>query len=224
MTEDKAPERTVIECPAGSLVGTRAGDVERYRGIPYALAPLGNLRFAPPRTAPAWDGLLDATHFGAASAQNASAMETMLGQQRIIQSEDCLFLNIWAPSAEPDAGNRRPVMVWIHGGAFVTGSGSTPWYDGAAFARNHDVVVVTLNYRLGALGFLHLGDIGGERFAGSGNAGLLDQTAALGWVRDNIEAFGGDASNVTIFGESAGGMSVGAHLGLPASDGLFHKA
>jgi len=136
-------------------------------------------------------------------------------------AEDCLTVNVWTAGA---GGGRRPVLVWIHGGAFVTGTGSTPWYDGTSFARRGDVVVVTMNYRLGALGFLHLADLGGEGWASSGNAGLLDQVAALGWVRDNIAAFGGDPANVTVFGESAGAMSVGTLLGTPAATGLFHRA
>ena len=117
-----------------------------------------------------------------------------------------------------------PVMVWIHGGAFVFGSGDTPWYDGTAFAKQGDVVVVTINYRLGAFGFLHLADLFGAEFEGSGNVGILDQVAALEWVRDSIAAFGGDPDNVTVFGESAGGGSVGTLLGMPAATGLFHKA
>jgi para-nitrobenzyl esterase len=115
-------------------------------------------------------------------------------------------------------------MVWIHGGAFLTGAGSTPWYNGTSFAKHHDVVVVTVNYRLGAFGFLHLDDVGGDAFGGSGNAGILDQVAALDWVRENIEAFGGDPNNVTAFGESAGAMSVGTLMGLPVAKGLFAKA
>jgi para-nitrobenzyl esterase len=133
----------------------------------------------------------------------------------------CLTLNVTTPGLD-DA--RRPVMFWIHGGAFVNGAGSSPIYDGTRFADHGDVVVVTVNYRLGAFGFLHLEEILGSGLAGSGNVGILDQVAALEWVRDNIEAFGGDPDQVTIFGESAGGMSVGTLLGLPAADGLFARA
>ncbi|HZQ84314.1 MAG TPA: carboxylesterase/lipase family protein, partial [Acidimicrobiales bacterium] len=186
-----------------------------------AAPPVGDLRFRPPQPAAPWPGTLDATAFGPASLQNASPLEQMLGAAQLETSEDCLTLNIWTPAAD---GAQRPVMVWIHGGAFVTGTGATPWYDGTSFARTHDVVLVTINYRLGALGFLHLDDIGGESFGGSGNLGILDQVAALEWVRDNIAAFGGDAGNVTAFGESAGAMSVGTLLGLPAAKGLFVKA
>jgi para-nitrobenzyl esterase len=137
------------------------------------------------------------------------------------QSEDCLFLNVWTPACD---NTLRPVMVWIHGGAYVTGSGSNPWYNGDALAADGDVVIVTANYRIGAFGFCHLGDVDGERFAGSGNLGLLDQIEVLRWVQNNIAHFGGDADNVTVFGESAGGGGVLALLATPAAVGLFHKA
>ncbi len=133
----------------------------------------------------------------------------------------CLTLNVTTPGLD---AAKRPVMFWIHGGAFVNGAGSSPIYDGTKFARRGDVVVVTVNYRLGAFGFLHLDEVFGAEFAGSGNAGILDQVAALEWARDNIEAFGGDPDQVTIFGESAGGMSVGTLLGMPRAEGLYHRA
>jgi para-nitrobenzyl esterase len=154
--------------------------------------------------------------------QGVGPLEAMLGATRFPQSEDCLSLNVATPAAD-DAG--RPVLVWIHGGGFQTGSGSIPWYHGTTLARRFDAVVVSINYRLGALGFTHLAEtpVGDER-PGSGNLGLLDQVAALQWVQDNIENFGGDPGNVTIFGESAGGMSVGVLLGMPAARGLFHRA
>jgi para-nitrobenzyl esterase len=136
------------------------------------------------------------------------------------QSEDCLYLNVWTPGTD----GKRPVMVWIHGGAFVLGSGSFAWYAGANLAARGDVVVVTLNYRLGALGFMHLAPVLGDDFTGAANAAIADQIAALEWVRDNIAAFGGDPSNVTIFGESAGGMSVATIMGAPRARGLFGKA
>src|SRR5262249_31951751 len=152
------------------------------------------------------------------SAQPPFAMSVLMGGEQPANSEDSLYLNVWTPGVDDQ---RRPVMVWIHGGAFMNGSGSTPWYDGVNFAQHGDVVIVTINYRLGAFGFLHLTDLFGDEFTGSGNAGILDQVAALEWVRDNIEAFGGDPGNVTIFGESAGGGSVGTLLGMPAARGLF---
>ena len=131
----------------------------------------------------------DTLHAGPVAPQPPSPLETLFGSPEPAWDEDCLSLNVWTPGTDD---RRRPVMVWIHGGAFVNGSGSTPWYDGTGFAVHGDVVVVTINYRLGALGFLHLAPFGGERFAAAGNAGILDQVAALQWVRDNIEAFGGD--------------------------------
>ena len=137
------------------------------------------------------------------------------------QSEDCLNLNMWTPGLN---GARRPVMVWIHGGGFTIGAGSQEIYNGTVLARRGDVVIVTINYRLGPLGFLRLNDVTDGRIPSSGNEGLLDQIAALKWVRDNIAEFGGDPNNVTIFGESAGGMSVGALLAMPLARGLFHKA
>ena len=145
-------------------------------------------------------------------------MAALLGSAELHLDEDCLSLNVQTPAIDDGA---RPVMVWIHGGGFDSGSGSTPWYDGSSFVARGDVVVVSLNYRLGALGFLHLGGPSGlgAEFASSGLSGILDQVAALRWVRDNIAAFGGDPGNVTIFGESAGAMSVGTLLGLPAAAG-----
>jgi para-nitrobenzyl esterase len=136
-------------------------------------------------------------------------------------SEDCLYLNIWSPGAE---GEKRPVMVYIHGGAFTLGSASDPWYDGTSFAANHNIVVVSLNYRLGILGFVYLKDLAGADTSYTGNCGLLDQIAALEWVRENIAAFGGDPDQVTVMGESAGAMSIGALLGMPAAKGLFQRA
>jgi para-nitrobenzyl esterase len=136
-------------------------------------------------------------------------------------SEDCLYLNVWSPATE---GEKRPVMVWIHGGAFTLGSASDPWYDGTSFAARHNIVVVSLNYRLGILGFVSLKDLAGADAGYTANCGLLDQIAGLQWVRENIAAFGGDANNVTVMGESAGAMSIAALLGMPAAHGLFQRA
>jgi para-nitrobenzyl esterase len=148
-------------------------------------------------------------------------LDQMLGGVERPKREDSLYLNVFTPGLD-DA--RRAVMVWIHGGAFMFGEGATPWYDGTNFATHGDVVVVSINYRLGSFGFLHLADLFGDELAGSGNLGLLDQVAALEWVRDNIEAFGGDPNRVTIFGESAGAASVATLLGVPAASGLFTAA
>lgn len=136
-------------------------------------------------------------------------------------SEDCLVLNLWTPAT---GQGKRPVMVWLHGGAFITGSGADPWTDGGNLARDGDVVVVTVNHRLGAFGFLHLEEIGGDRFAGSSVIGMLDVIAALAWIRDNVAAFGGDACNVTLFGQSGGGAKVAILMAMPAARGLFHRA
>lgn len=163
---------------------------------------------------------MDARHFGAVCPQNPSLMDALFGGESEKWDEDCLHLNVWSP--QPSQAARLPVMVWIHGGGFEMGSGSSPLYHGESFARD-GVVFVSINYRLGSLGFLELGGLD-SGFAGSGNAGLLDQVEALRWVRDNIECFGGDPGNVTIFGESAGAMSVSLLLTMPAASGLFSKA
>lgn len=217
---DSTDEFTV-ETTGGPVRGDHKRGVYRVKGIPYAAPPVGALRFRPPQDPEPWTRVHDGTGRFPIAPQPMADMEAASGGTGgSAQSEaGCLTLNVWTPAAD-DA--RRPVLFWIHGGGFLTGAGTIPWYDGSALARR-DAVVVTINYRLGALGFLELGGVDG-RFTDSGNVGLLDQIAALRWVRDNIEAFGGDPDNVTIFGESAGGMSVGTLLGTPAASGLFHKA
>ena len=212
---------TIVATRSGKIEGLEHQGVQIFRGIPFAAPPTRSRRWRPPVMEDSWDGVREAKAFGAQSAQTEFAMTKMLGGEQPSNSEDSLFLNVWTPACDD---GHRPVVVWIHGGAFVWGAGDTPWYDGTAFARHGDVVVVTINYRLGPFGFLHLSDLFGEELAGSGNVGLLDQIAALQWVRDCISAFGGDPHNVTVFGESAGGGSVGALLGTPAARGLFHKA
>jgi para-nitrobenzyl esterase len=208
---------TVVETRYGKVEGIERGGVLQFRGLPFAASPVGELRWRPPRLPEPWIGVRQADRFGPMAPQGPSQISLLPGPDpRDISEDGCLNLSVYTPGVD---GEPRPVMVWIHGGGFTAGSGRNPWYDGTSFAR-HGVVVVTVNYRLGALGFLHLGD----ELAGSGNCGLLDQVAALEWVRDNIGAFGGDPGNVTIFGESAGGMSVGSLLGTPAASGLFHEA
>ncbi|MGZ8753234.1 MAG: carboxylesterase/lipase family protein [Acidimicrobiia bacterium] len=219
-------DEILVGTRAGKLSGRRENGAVVFRGIPYAASTAGSNRFRPPQPVVPWADTRDASRFGPVAPQQPSAMEALLGQSEIDSSEDCLSLNVWTPAADD---RRRPVMVWIHGGAFIFGSGSTPWYDGTRFALTGDAVVVTINYRLGAFGFTYLEKIGldglcGEEFTGSGNVGILDQIAALEWVRDNIETFGGNPDDVTIFGESAGAMSVGTLLGAPSADGLFHRA
>jgi para-nitrobenzyl esterase len=212
----------VVSTRTGKLEGLRRRGVRVFRGIPYAEPPRGALRFQAPLPPKPWTGVRSGRRFGPAAPQLPPAMllvRRAIGAAASQQSQDCLYLNVWAPP--PDA-RPRPVMVWIHGGAFVLGAGSSTLYDGAQLARTGGVVVVTINYRLGALGFLDLSRIHpGKTVA---NLGIRDQIAALEWVRDNIEAFGGDPENVTVFGESAGGMSVGTLLGTPAAKGLFARA
>ena len=210
----------IVTIPQGRLRGTVSGDVLQFRGIPFAAPPVGERRFLPPGPAPAWEGERDATRPGPSAVQVPDGLMAMLGGNAMEVSEDCLHLNVSTPGCDDAA---RPVMVWIHGGGFLRGSGSIPWYDGAALASRGDVVVVTLNYRLAALGFLWLGDLDAT-YRSSGVNGLLDQVAALEWVRDNIAAFGGDPDNVTIFGESGGGRKVLSLMASPEAAGLFHRA
>ncbi|WP_445613058.1 carboxylesterase/lipase family protein [Geobacillus sp. YF-1] len=215
-------ERTVVETRYGRLRGEMNEGVFVWKGIPYAKAPVGERRFLPPKPPEAWDGVREATSFGPVVMQPSDPIFSgLLGRMSEPPSEDGLYLNVWSPAAD---GKKRPVLFWIHGGAFLFGSGSSPWYDGAAFAKHGDVVVVTINYRMNVFGFLHLGDAFGEAYAQAGNLGILDQVAALRWVKENIAAFGGDPDNITIFGESAGAASVGVLLSLPEARGLFQRA
>ncbi|MCP5432020.1 MAG: carboxylesterase family protein [Alphaproteobacteria bacterium] len=212
-----AADGPVVATTFGKVEGTLAKGVRAFKGIPFAAPPVGELRWRPPAPPARWDGVRDAKAFGASCTQpeRRDAMRDF-GKS----SEDCLFLNVYAP----EAGQNLPVMVWIHGGAFRFGSGGTPLYDGAPLARD-GVVVVTINYRLGRFGFFAHPALTAEDPTGPlGNYGLMDQIAALNWVQANIAAFGGDPSQVTIFGESAGGSSVAHLLVIPASEGLFAKA
>ena len=205
----------------GRVRGCASGRVLAFRGIPYARPPVGRLRLRRPEPCEPWSGVADATSFGAASMQNAPAAIGLFPALAIgPQSEDCLTLNVTTPAAD---GERRPVLVWIHGGGFDWGASAQPLFDGTRLVERGDLVVVTVNYRLGALGFLHLGAIT-PRGAGAANTGLLDQIAALTWVRENISAFGGDPERVTVFGESAGAMSIAAMLAMPSASGLFRQA
>ena len=210
-----------VESTYGAVRGTRRQDVCVFSGIPYARPPVDALRFQPPQPPVSWSSTRDATRLTPAAPQNPDLLDHIWGEVLAPGNEDCLTLNVWTP--EVDVG-RRPVMVCIHGGAFVIGSGRWPWYEGSGLVRRGDVVLVTLNYRLGAFGFLDLSEIGGEAHSRSGNHGLLDQIAALQWVRDNIERFGGDPRKVTLFGESAGGISISCLMAMPAAHGLFHRA
>ena len=216
---DKA-ELVTIETSLGRLAGQRKHGLFMFKGIPYAKPPIGRLRWRMPEAIEPWTGVRDATRFGPISPQAPTQIETLMGSSIGEQSEDCLYLNVWTPGCD---AAKRPVMVWIHGGAFVIGAGSQGIYNGRHLAAR-DVVVVTINYRLGTFGFLGLADATDGRTLGTGVEGLADQILALHWVKQNIAAFGGDADNVTIFGESAGAMSVSALLASPAACGLFHKA
>jgi para-nitrobenzyl esterase len=211
-----------VSTRSGKLEGDDQGGLFVFKGVPFAAPPVGNRRWAAPEKPAPWTGVRDARTFGAVSHQN-QMMNGVLAAMVINdkQSEDCLYLNIWTPGLD---AKRRPVMVWIHGGGFTIGSASQPIYDGAVLTRRGDVVMVSVNYRLGPLGFLRLADVTNGKIPSAGIEGMLDQVAALEWVRDNIAEFGGDPDNVTIFGESAGGMSVGTLLGMPSARGLFHKA
>jgi para-nitrobenzyl esterase len=213
-------EAISIETPDGWLAGQRGGNLLAFKGIPFAAPPVGPLRWCMPKPPAPWTGVRDATHFGPMSPQAPTQIEALLGGALGAQSEDCLYLNVWTPGCD-DA--RRPVMVWIHGGAFVIGSASQGLYNGKNLA-SRDCVVVTINYRLGALGFLNLRDATDGKIAATGSEGIADQVMALNWVKRNIALFGGDPGNVTVFGESAGGMSVAALLGMQRARGLFHKA
>lgn len=203
----------------GELVGRVNGATHMFLGVPFAASCAGSGRFRPPERPLGWVGEREAFSVGDQAMQRPGQLEKMLHAPDRAQSEDCLNLNIYAPRE----GGPHPVMVWIHGGAFVTGTGGIPWYDGSRLA-DRGVVVVTINYRLGAFGWLALDRLLGDDFAGSGNLGLLDQIAALRWVRDNIAAFGGNPDQVTVFGESAGAMSTSTLLGTPAAAGLFSRA
>ena len=223
-----------IETNSGSLIGflsafldgsafTGSLAVKSYAaflGIPYAAAPVGRLRYASPVPAAPWTGVRDATTPGPASIQTLVGAAAWLYDSAEPQGEDCLFLNVWTPSV----AGKRPVMVWLHGGAWRTGHGAVAGTDGARLAAVGDVVVVTVNYRLGALGWLAHPELADPETGAAANWGLQDQVAALRWVRDNIAAFGGDPANVTLFGQSAGGSSTASIIQDPRTAGLVHRA
>jgi para-nitrobenzyl esterase len=218
----------VVQTSNGPVRGYSDEGLHIFKGLRYGAPPIGMQRFKPPTRPAAWREPADAVNYGAPAIQSGLAP----GERRTspgdppapdepASSEDCLFLNVWAPGLG-DA--KRPVMVWLHGGGFANGSGGAAMYDGGALARKGDVVTVTVNHRLNVFGYLHLGEVFGPEYAQSGVAGMLDIVQALEWVRDNIAAFGGDPGNVTIFGESGGGWKVSLLLAMPGARGLFHKA
>ncbi|MDH3705581.1 MAG: carboxylesterase family protein, partial [Acidimicrobiia bacterium] len=215
MSDSPAAEGPISATTLGAVRGRHRRGVELYAGIPYAAPPHGAARFQPPRPAESWSGVRDAVRFSPAAPQLPG--EGLTNSVAIAWDEAaCLTVNVTTPAAD---GAGRPVLVWIHGGDFKNGTGATPWYDGTAFAANGDVVVVSLNYRLGAFGFCRLDDA-----PSSGVLGLLDQLAALEWVQHNISSFGGDPSRVTVAGESAGAFSVASLLAMPEATGLFQQA
>ena len=210
----------IVEAPAGSLRGEAVGEVNAFRGIPYAQPPLGALRWKPPAPLAPWPGVREARDFGPACLQIAMPAGSIYGLELTRYSEDCLTLNVWTPAGAKDAA----VMVWIHGGAHRIGSSAEPMFDGAALARR-GIVVVSINYRLGVLGHLAHPALSAESPDGvSGNYALLDQIAALAWVKQNIAAFGGDPAKVTIAGESAGATSVYYLMAAPKARRLFARA
>ncbi|MEV2220579.1 carboxylesterase/lipase family protein [Nocardia vinacea] len=209
----------VAQTTWGRVSGRWDGPVAVWRSIPYASAPSGPNRFRPPLAPQPWDGIRECTTFGEIAPQTMGNMVPVDSDLRM--GEDCLWLNVWSPRSSADNGAPRPVMVWLHGGAYCLGTAAQEIYDGRKLAEAGDVVVVTVNYRLGALGFLDLSSLSDDF---TPNLGLHDQIAALEWVRDNIAAFGGDPGNVTLFGESSGAGCVTALLTSPPAAGLFHQA
>ncbi|HUE34394.1 MAG TPA: carboxylesterase/lipase family protein [Mycobacterium sp.] len=213
-----ATDNCVVETTHGPVRGADDGDIRTWKGIRYAAAPVGDLRFRVAEPPQRWTEVVDATSFGPACPQ--PTLPKMPLDLCAPQDEDCLRLNVWA-SADTGPGDAKPVMVWLHGGAYILGSSSQLLYDGRRLVSGGDVVVVTVNYRLGALGFLDLSSFSTARRRFDSNIGLHDVLAALRWVRDNIAAFGGDPHRVTLFGESAGGGIVTTLLAAPAAEGLF---
>jgi para-nitrobenzyl esterase len=217
MTDQENP---IVATKSGQVAGKFENGLYIFKGIPYAEPPVGELRWCAPRPVKKWDSVRQAKDYGSMAPQTVMPMGPFGQVPQPPQSEDCLSLNIWSPGLDTA---RRPVMVWIHGGAFTLGSGADPSYDTGVLPKRGNIVMVSLNYRLGMLGFLRLKDVTGGKIPATGNEGLMDQVLAIKWVKDNIAAFGGDPDNITVFGESAGAMSIGSLLTMPSAKGLFHR-
>jgi len=221
-----APTAPIIETNQGKLRGAFANGAYSFKGIPYGASTGDAMRFQPPLPPKPWIGVRDALAIGPPAPQAILSSNSLEFLGAIVgpgsMAEDCLVLNLWTPALH--TRSKRPVMVWLHGGGCAIGSSGIAPYDGTNLAARHDVVVVGVNHRLNAFGYLYLGQMGGEKCADSGNAGMLDIILALQWVRDNVERFGGDPGNVTIFGESGGGVKVSTLMAMAAAKGLFHKA
>jgi para-nitrobenzyl esterase len=213
-TPEPVSDTPVLQTTNGPVRGSKdAREVFVFKGVRYGAPPVGELRFRPPQKPSSWTEVAAASEYGARAIQAGSDTSDM--------SEDCLFLNVWTPGLD---SRKRPVMVWLHGGGFSSGSGGDVFVEGGNLAHGGDVVVVTINHRLNVFGFLQLGNAWGPDYASSGQAGMLDIVLSLEWVRDNIARFGGDPGNVTIFGESGGGRKVAMLMAMPPAKGLFHKA
>ena len=225
---DAAAAAATATTTAGKIRGTHESDVYAFKGVPYAASTADAGRFQPPAKQKPWTGVRDCTQLGHRSPQLLSLFhgvvppEVEAMDRDEAMGEDCLVLNVWTPTL--DRGRKLPVMVWLHGGGFTSGSGGFICYDGAQLAKKHDVVVVTVNHRLGPLGYLYLAGLGSAQYANASNVGNLDIVAALEWVRDNIATFGADPDNVTIFGQSGGGGKVSSLMAMPAAHGLFKRA
>jgi len=216
---------SVVETSSGKIRGLVIDKVNAFKGIPYGASTAGNRRFLPPVKPAAWTGVKDTLEWGPEAPQVSPHTEIPEVRATIPatgMSEDCLRLNVWTNGF--GRNDKRPVMLWLHGGGFTSGNGSYTMYDGGNLARKRDVVTVTINHRLNSFGFLHLTELGGEKYSQASNVGMLDAIAALQWVHDNIANFGGDPNNVTIFGQSGGAGKVSTLLAMPGAKGLFHRA
>jgi len=220
----KASAGAIVETTAGKIRGLVVDKIHAFKGVPYGASTAGARRFLPPIKVPPWTGVRETVEIGFRSPLIDSVLvpEWAPLNLREPMGEDCLNLNLWTPSAA--RGGKRPVMVWLHGGGYSAGSPNMVPYDGASLARKHDVVVVGITHRLNIFGFAYLAELGGEKFAGASNAGMKDIILGLEWIRDNVASFGGDPANVTIFGQSGGAGKVSTLLGMPAAQGLFHRA